>query len=457
MVEENITIMIVDDKDSFRRSLASMLRKEGYKTVSVSDGADALNKLEKSPVDIVLCDVRMPKMDGIKFLGEARGRGIDTTVIMMTAYPELKDAIEAMKFGAYDYVSKPFQQDEILLVLNNALERDKLRRENESLRKEVEKEYCFDNIIAKSDSMMRIFEVIGKIANYKSTVLITGESGTGKDLIARAIHYHSDRKTGPFVPINCSAIPETLLESELFGFVRGSFTDAKTNKKGLFEEAEGGTLFLDEIGSLPVSLQPKLLRVLQNSEVRRIGSNKAITVDVRIIAATAGDMGKNVQEGKFRDDLYYRLNVLPIAVPPLRDRPEDIPLLVQHILGKFQEKSGFVLKEISPKAMELLMKYEWKGNVRELENVLERAAILSDSDTIGADDIDEKICSPRTAEGLKLKEDEYSIKKTTHILEKELIRKALKKTKGNRTHAAKLLEISHRTLLYKIEEYKVEE
>jgi two-component system response regulator AtoC len=395
-------------------------------------------------------------MDGIEFLREARRIHPDSTIIMMSAYGTLDTAIEAMKLGAYDYVSKPFKPDEIVLTLKKAEERESLRKENLYLRKEVKREYDFSNIISKNEKMAALFDTIAKVAKYKSTILITGESGTGKELVAKAIHFHSDRSSGPFIPVNCGAIPENLLESELFGHVKGSFTDAVRTKKGLFEEADSGTLFLDEIGELPLSLQVKLLRVLQDGEIRRIGDSRSIKIDVRIIAATVKDLDKEVKEGSFRDDLFYRLNVLPLKLPPLRERKEDIPLLAEHFITRFGENLGKSAKSITPEAYKILLRYSWPGNVRELENVIERGLVLTDTEHIDLENLPPEVHrSSDTSAFSQL--DEYSIKKATRMLEKELIQKALRKTHGNHTHASRILEISHRTLLYKIKEYGIQD
>jgi two-component system response regulator AtoC len=400
----------------------------------------------------------MPKMDGLDFLNEAKKAGVDSTIIMMSAYGTVDIAIEAIKLGAYDYISKPFKPDEVILTLKKAEERERLRRENELLRKEVKKEYSFENIISKNKQMQKIFEVITKVAQYKSTILITGESGTGKELVARALHYNSDRAQNPFVAVNCGAIPENLLESELFGHAKGAFTDAIRTKKGLFEEADEGTLFLDEIGELPPQLQVKLLRVLQEGEIRRIGESKPIQVDVRIVAATVKDLVKEINEGRFRDDLFYRLNVLPIHIPPLRERNEDIPLLTAHFIRKYSQVMSKNVVGIDSRALEALMNYKWYGNVRELENTIERAIVLADRENIEIENLPLEIQDFREEIPLEpLAEEEYSIKKSSRFLEMNLIKKALKKTKGNHTHAAKLLEISHRALLYKIKEYGIVE
>jgi two-component system response regulator AtoC len=322
----------------------------------------------------------------------------------------------------------------------------------------VAKEYSFENIVSKNEQMQKIFDVIKKVSQYKSTILITGESGTGKELVARALHYNSDRSENPFIAVNCGAIPENLLESELFGHAKGAFTDAVRTKKGLFEEADGGTMFLDEIGELPGQLQVKLLRVLQDGEIRRIGESKPIQIDVRIVAATVKDLAKEVNEGRFREDLFYRLNVLPIHIPPLRERKEDIPLLIRHFIGKCNKAMNKNVADIDHSALETLINYKWYGNVRELENTVERAIVLSEKNNIGLENLPVEIQNfEEEFQAESWPDEEYSIKKTSKILEINLIKKALKKTKGNHTHAAKLLEISHRALLYKIKEYGIVE
>jgi two-component system response regulator AtoC len=451
-------ILIIDDEDNFRHMLSVILKKEKYDIETASNGEEGLQKVADSSFDQILCDIRMPQMDGLEFLKEVQKMGINTAIIMMSAYGTVDTAIEAMKLGAYDYISKPFKPDEIILTLKKAEERERLRRENEFLRKEIKKEFSFENIVSKNEKMQKIFEVIKKVAQYKSTILITGESGTGKELVARALHYNSDRSQNPFIPVNCGAIPENLLESELFGHEKGAFTDAIRTKKGLFEEADDGTLFLDEIGELPLQLQVKLLRVLQDGEIRRVGDSKPIQIDVRIIAATVKDLIKEVNEGRFRDDLFYRLNVFPIHIPPLRERKEDIPLLVTHFIKKYGLSLNKNVLGINPKALETLMNYRWFGNVRELENTIERAMVLADESNIELENLPIEIREfKEKVELASLVGEEHSIKKASKILEINLIQKALKKTRGNHTQAARLLEISHRALLYKIKEYEIVE
>jgi len=451
-------ILIIDDEENFRHLLSVILIKEGYEVETASNGEEGLQKALTSPFDQILCDIRMARMDGLEFLKEIKKTEVETTIIVMSAYGTVDIAIEAMKLGAYDYISKPFKPDEIILTLRKAEEREQLRRENQLLRREVAKKYSFENIVSKNEKMQKIFDVIKKVARYKSTVLITGESGTGKELVARALHYNSERSQNPFIPVNCGAIPENLLESELFGHAKGAFTDAIRTKKGLFEEADGGTLFLDEIGELPGQLQVKLLRVLQEGEIRRIGESKSIKVNVRIVVATVKDLTKEVNEGRFREDLFYRLNVLPIHIPPLRERKEDIPLLIHHFISKHNQSMNKNVAGIDHKAMEALMNHNWFGNVRELENTIERAIVLTDKNNIELENLPIEIQEFKEEFELEpLPDEEYSIKKASKALEINLIKRALRKTKGNHTHAARVLEISHRALLYKIKEYGIVE
>ena len=450
-------LLIIDDEENMRHMLSTFLAKNGYRTEVAADGAGALKLLRQNPCDIVLCDIRMPAMDGMTFLKRMQEEKLaESTVIMMSAYGTLDDAVEAMKMGAYDYISKPFKPDEILLTLKKAEERERLRRENLQLKNEVRREYSFENIVSKNREMYKIFETVKKVADYRTTVLITGESGTGKELIAKALHYQSERAARSFVAINCGAIPENLLESELFGHVKGAFTDASRNKKGLFEEANEGTLFLDEVGELPKLLQVKLLRVLPDWEIRRVGDTKTTKVDVRVIAATIRDLAKEVAKGNFREDLYYRLNVIPIHLPPLRERREDIALLVQHFLKKCNQAMNTRIEGLNPEAMSALLDHAWMGNVRELENTIERAVVLSDGPKIQMEHLPERIADGNHREATGVPCSSYSIKSASRIMEKDLITRALEKTGGNRTHASRLLEISHRTLLYKIEEYGIQ-
>ena len=398
----------------------------------------------------------MSGMTGLELCAELKARSSLATVILMSAYGSVDLAIEAMKVGAYDYISKPFKQDEVLIALTKAEERESLRRENRALKEAIRKEQTVHGILGKSEAIRKVFSTISKVADYKTTVLIQGESGTGKELVARALHSGSSRKNKPFIPLNCGAIPETLLESELFGHKKGAFTDAHADKKGLFAEAHQGTLFLDEIGELPLSLQVKLLRVLQEGSVRPLGATRDQEVDVRVVAATVRDLRREVEEKRFRDDLFYRLNVLQINVPPLRDRRDDILLLVEHFIERNNGRLGTKIREVDLHTRKLLLNYPWPGNVRELENTIERAVVLAEGDMITVADLPERMRAPADPVAASLSTGELSIKKTGRFMEETLIRRALEKTGGNWTAASKLLEISHRALLYKIKDYGIQ-
>lgn len=448
-------ILIIDDEENMLHMLKTILSKEGYEIITAGNGIEGLEKIETNLFDTILCDLRMPEMDGLSFLKTVKVKNTDSTIIMMSAYGTIDLAVEAMKQGAYDYISKPFKPDEIILTLKKAEERERLRKENILLKKEIKKEFGFENIITKNDKMLQIFETIHKISDYDTSVLIIGESGTGKELVAKAIHYDSKRSGKPFIAINCGAIPENLLESELFGYVKGAFTDANQNKKGLFEEADGGTILLDEIGELPSNLQVKLLRALQEGEVRKVGDTKQIKLDVRIIAATSKNLGQEVRKDSFREDLFYRLNVIQIDLPPLRERREDIPLLINHFINRYNGKHHLKAKNISSAALNILVEYDWQGNIRELENAIERAVILSEGSCIEVSALPPDIRKLKAPGEKEMVNDEYSIKRIHLIMEEQLIKKALDKTKGNRTQAAKLLEISHPSLLSKMKEFSI--
>jgi two-component system, NtrC family, response regulator AtoC len=448
-------VLVVDDEENIRLVLRTLLKRHGYDVEAAPGGQEALALVEAFGPDVILTDVRMPRMGGLELLSTLQAKGSDATVIVMSAYGNLDQAIEAIKAGAYDYIQKPFKPDEVVLALRKAEEREALRRENRSLREEIRREHRFEDILAKSAVMCGIFRTIAKIADYKTTVLITGESGVGKELVARAVHTRGNRRGARFVAINCGAIPENLLESELFGHKKGAFTDAVSDRQGLFAEADGGTLFLDEIGELPLGLQVKLLRVLEDGKIRRLGETKDVSVDVRIVAATHRDLLNEAKKGRFREDLFYRLNVLPIGVPPLRERREDIPLLVDHFLARNNARMGTNIRGMDSEARRLLYEYAWPGNVRELENTLERAVVLAEGDRLMPSDLPERLRESQNEVQAQLASGELSVKKTTRVIEEILIRRALTKTKGNRTRAAEMLEISHRALLYKIKDYKI--
>lgn len=452
-------LLIIDDEENMRHMLTAMLKKYEYEMDTAADGQAAMVRLQDRHYDFILCDIKMPNMSGMAFL-KAAGSLLDrTTVIMMSAYGNIDTAIEAMKLGAYDYISKPFKSDEVYLTLKKAEEREKLKKENRLLKDRIRKigaNYQFASLVGKSDAMQAVFQLAQKVAHYDTTVLITGESGTGKELIARAVHFEGKRVQGPFVPVNCGGIPDTLLESELFGYIKGAFTGADRNKKGLFEEAEHGTIFLDEIGELPLSLQVKLLRVLQENEIRPVGASKTKTIEVRVIAATAKNLEDEIQLGTFREDLFYRLNVLPVRLPPLRERTEDIPLLCSHFISQLNERLGKQIKGVADAVMSSLVRHSWPGNVRELENMIERAAVLAEGDTVLTEHLPSQIGLQNAPPELETLFEGYSLKAAQKIMEEKLIIRALQETGGNRTQAAKLLEISHPSLLSKIKAYKID-
>lgn len=451
-------LLIIDDEENMRHMLSSLLKESGYRVDSASDGAVAMEMVDRTIYDFILCDLKMPNMNGMEFFKTARDKLWATTVIMMSAYGNIDTAVEAMKQGAYDFISKPFKSDEVLLTLKKAEERESLKRENRWLKERIRKiqeNYYFGTMVARSKAMLSVFKLSEKAAQYNTTVLIYGDSGTGKELIARGIHFIGERSKKPLVPVNCGGIPENLLESELFGYVKGAFTGADKNKKGLFQEADGGTIFLDEIGELPLSLQVKILRVLQENEIRPVGDSKTMQIDVRVIAATAKNLEEEVGKGTFREDLFYRLNVLPIKLPPLRNRPEDIPLLSQHFIDKFSISLDKEIKGITSAAMSILLKHRWPGNVRELENVIERAVVLAEGKNLVPENFPSKLGAESLTDKMDDFLEEYSLKAAQKVLEERLITRALVKTGGNRTRAARLLEISHPSLLSKIKVYNI--
>ncbi|PID40975.1 MAG: hypothetical protein CR984_00420 [Proteobacteria bacterium] len=452
-------ILVVDDETNMRHMLVSMLKRYGYIVTEAKDGAEGLALIADRQFDYILCDIKMPRMTGMEFLKAGRDRLLSTTVIMMSAYGSIDLALEAMKLGAYDFISKPFKNEEIRLTIQKAEERERLKKENIALKDRIRRisgDLSFGNMVGRSPAMQSVFAMALKVARFDSTVLITGESGTGKELVAQGIHRESDRQNGNLVPVNCASIPESLMESELFGHVKGAFTGADKDKKGLFEQAQGGTLFLDEVGDIPVPLQPKLLRALQESEIRPVGSTMAHKVDVRVIAATSKDLSHEIKIGNFREDLFYRLNVVPICLPPLRDRMDDIPLLCRFFINRFNDILGSAIKNISSDAMAVLMQFAWPGNIRQLENAIERAIVLADGATLERQNFE--LGGPlREASG---EEDTYmysgfSLKAAKAVMENKMIRKALAATGGNRTHAAHMLEISHPSLLSKMKLYGI--
>ncbi|HEX6534756.1 MAG TPA: sigma-54 dependent transcriptional regulator [Gemmatimonadaceae bacterium] len=446
-------ILIVDDEPGLRQTLARILGAEGHETAAAADGEGALAALAAEDADIVLCDLRMPRMAGLEFIDRYQAQGGRALVVAMSAYGDADTAIAAMQRGAYDYLQKPFRAEEAILCVRKAVEREKLRARVEHLEEELSGIRAGGAIVGRSPALRAALDVARKVARHPSTVLITGESGTGKELVARLVHRTSPRAAAPFVAINCGAIPEPLLESELFGHVKGAFTGAAADKPGLFEEADGGTLFLDEIGELPMALQVKLLRALQEGEVRRVGATTARRVDVRVVAATNRDLDADVSAGRFRRDLFYRVNVVTIRLPALRERREDIPELATHFLRRDNERLGLDVRRITGPAMRTLVEYSWPGNVRELENVIERALVLSAGQAIDAEHLADLVRDDRSRAEPPVADEDLSVKRHGEQLERNLIRRALERTRGNRTRAAQLLELSHRALLYKIREY----
>jgi two-component system response regulator AtoC len=447
-----LSILIIDDDVEVNRSLELVLQTLGYTTTSALNGVDGISLINNATFDLVLCDLRLPGISGLDVLAEASQR---VPIILMTAFSNQEIASQAAACGAFDYIRKPIFPDDLIFTLRRFEEHEGLKRENQVLKATLAERYSFNNIIAKSEAFRSVFDIVNRLSPFTTTVMITGESGTGKELVSRAIHESSTRKGKPFIAINCGAIPETLIESELFGHKKGAFTDATRDKKGLFEEASGGTLFLDEIGELPLHLQVKLLRSLQEQTIRRVGDEVDIPIDVRVISATLRNLEEDVKGGRFREDLFYRLNVVAIHLPPLRERPEDIPLLIEHFLKKHSKRLGIPERSVPPEVMKILLGYEWRGNARELENCLERALVLSQGDALELDALPDYMRKSKAeaAPAVMADDSNLSIKQKTAALEIDLITRALTKTNGNRTHAARILEISHRTLLYKLKEY----
>ncbi len=455
---ERKKIMVIDDEPLMRITVRDALMAEGYKVVTAETGEKGLEILGEERVDILLTDLKLPDKDGIQILREVKALNQETEVILMTAYGTIDSAVMAMKEGACDYLTKPFSLDELLLLVKRLFRMKELEEENLSLRKRVEERYGLEGLVGKSGPMLRIYELIETVARTDATVLIQGESGTGKELAANAIHLQSSRKNAPFIKVNCAALPETLLETELFGHEKGAFTGAFRQRKGRFESAHRGTLFLDEIGDLPLSVQVKLLRVLQERQFERVGGNETISVDVRLICATLKDLKEGIQKGVFREDLYYRLNVVPLVLPPLRERQEDILLLTDHFIEKISRKMGKEITAISEEAKTLLMKYTFPGNIRELENMLERAVALIRGTVIQAQDLPDEICgrsNPVTMICEKIRGSK-PLSQAVSLFEKEYIQSVLEKTKGKKGQAAEVLGISRKSLWEKIKGLEIE-
>jgi len=447
-------VLVVDDERRQRDILQMILEAEGYETTAAGNGRQALQAARSQPFDVVLTDLKMPDMNGIELLSELLASQPGLCVTLMTAHGTIDSAVDAMKKGAFDYLTKPLEKDEVLLVLRRAMERSHLVRENRMLREQLRERFRVRNIVGAHGTMQDVFRIVHKVATSTSTVLIYGESGTGKELVARALHHESDRKTQPFYAVNVAALPESILEAELFGHEKGAFTGADARKVGLFEQASGSTLFLDEVGDLKRDLQVKLLRALQEREILRVGGTERVPIDVRIVAATNQDLDKAMREGRFREDLYYRLNVIPIALPPLRERRTDIPLLVEHFMAKYADPQA--RREMSEAALEVLAAYDWPGNVRQLESVIERTLLLSEGRVIGPADLPAavraRIGTPRGPMDLDIPDSGIDLDE----LERGLILRALEKAAGKVSRAARLLGLSRRTLQYRMEKIQAE-
>jgi two-component system response regulator PilR (NtrC family) len=448
-------VLVVDDEQSMRELLGIMLRQVGYDVTLADGGEPAVQALKTDDFDLVITDLRMRKVDGLAVLRAAKDHSPRTVVLVVTAFASTETAVEAMKLGAYDYVTKPFKLDELRLTIANALERKRLQDENRELKRQLRREHGFEGFIGKSPRMLEVFETIRKTADSGSTVMITGESGTGKELVARAVHLESARRARPFVSVNCGAIPETLMESELFGHVKGAFTGAVASTEGLFAAADGGTLFLDEITEIPHSIQVKLLRVTQEREVRRVGDTRDVKVDVRLIAASNRDLSKAVADGVLREDLYYRLNVIPIHMPPLRERLEDIPLLVAHFVARVTKDVGKSVKGISPESLAILERYHWPGNIRELENIVERAIVLGSGDFLSPESLPAQLRAPRNEQtvNVEIPPAGMDLEGTLTRIENGYIRLALERSGWLQVRAAELLGLSFRQFRYKLQKH----
>ncbi len=447
-------ILIVDDEEGMRRLLSRILVKEGYETFAAANGQEALQAVALEEYDLVITDLKMPGMDGLTLLNELKDYDPRLPIIVITAYGTVENAVQALRSGAFDYITKPFEADEIRLTVAKAFERERLIAENRYLHQELEGRYSFSGIVGSSKAMQQVFDVAASVAHSNANVLITGESGTGKELIARSIHFNSPRKEKPFIVLNCAALSESVLESELFGHERGAFTGALHQKKGRFELADQGTLFIDEVGEMSLAAQVKLLRVIQEHEFERVGGNRTIKVDVRIVAATNKNLEQEVKAGRFREDLFYRLNVVNIELPPLRERREDIEPLAAHFLEKYTRETGKKIEQISPKALACLVAHDWPGNVRELENVIERAVVLAKGNVLTPRDFPQGIQS-RDQICLSLPESGGSLTEILEDLERQLIIQTLNREGRSQTRAAEVLGIKRTTLRYKLEKYKL--
>ncbi len=450
------TILLADDDDNLRRVLEFQLHEAGFTVLSAADGSEAFDMFTTNEVDSVITDLRMPKLSGLELLEKIKALNAETPVIVVTAFGEVETAVAAVKAGAFDYITKPFNRDEILLTLERALTFSQAKNENRQLRELVDREFRLESVIGDSPGMREVMNVVGRVSRSDATVLITGESGTGKELIAKGIHFSGKRKSAPFIPVNCAAIPESLIEAELFGYKRGSFTGATADTKGKFEHANGGTIFLDEISQMPLPLQPKLLRVLQEQEVVRIGEGPPRKIDVRILAATNQNLEKMVEQGIFREDLYFRLAVVPVSIPPLRTRREDIPLLANHFFRRAKEKHGFESLSMTREVDKVLSNYSFPGNVRELENLIERMVVLSDENSLTLADVPDSITKPAQvfgnvkfelpAEGISLDE-----------VESEILRYALAMQNGNQSQTARYLGITRSALIYRMQKFGLDD
>jgi two-component system response regulator PilR (NtrC family) len=451
-------ILVADDERSIRELLAIVLRRDGYEVILAENGRTALNVLEQEPVDLLISDIKMPDMSGVEVLRAAKQVDQDILGIMITAFASTESAVEALRMGAYDYVSKPFDVDELKIIVRNALERRQLRQENLLLKRALQSSHQFSSIVGRSEAMLAVFKLIETVAPTNSTILVTGESGTGKELVARAIHFNSLRRDRPFVAVNCGALPEQLLESELFGHMRGSFTGASANKKGLVEVADRGTIFLDELGEMSSMMQVKLLRVLQERRFRRVGGTEEVEANIRVIAATNQDLARMVADGRFREYLYYRVNVIQVQLPPLRERQEDIALLAGHFLEKFREQMGKNVASISQEAMAYLERYDWPGNIRELENIIERAVALESSAAILPDSLPPQLRGLPAKNGqtvTQLPDAGFDLEAHVENVERDYIAQALKRAGGKQSKAAELLGMSFRSFRYYVKKYNL--